>query len=73
MKSNQKLGSCDFEVDTSGDVLEFPWLKIVSAFLIVMVWMAGFMVGAFCIYYLLAHFGRILFFLTDVCEYLAEC
>ena len=71
MKSYQKLGSSYFEVDTPGDVLEFIWLKLMSLLLIVMVWMAGFAVGAFCIYYLLAHFDRVLLFLADVCDWLA--
>jgi hypothetical protein len=68
MKSYQKLGNSYFEVDSARDVLEFIWLKLMTYLVFILVWMAGFMVGAFCIYYLLAHFDRILLFLADVCD-----
>lgn len=72
MKIFPKFGNGYAEVDSVNDITEYISLRIVMAILSVMVWLAGFGLGAFCIYYLLAHFDRILLFLADLCDNLIQ-
>ena len=68
MKIFPKFGNGYAEVDTPSDISEYIGLKIMSLVITCLVWVAGFMVGAFAIYYLLAHFDRILEFLANICD-----
>ena len=68
MKSYHKLNDSYFEVDSAKDVLDFIGLKIITAIICVLAWIAGFAVGAFCIYYLLEHPDRVLLFLADALD-----
>lgn len=72
MKIFPKFGNGFAEVDSLSDIAEFISLKLMSSIITILVWIAGFMVGAFAIYYVLAHGDKILYFLGETLENLGS-
>lgn len=68
MKIFPKFGNGFAEIDSLSDIAEFIGLKLMSTIITILVWMAGFMVGSFIIYFVLAHGDKILYFLGEALE-----
>ena len=65
MKIFTKFGNGYAEIDSLNDVNEFIGLKITALIITILAWIAGFMVGSFIIYFILAHGDKILHFLGE--------
>lgn len=72
MKIFPKFGNGFAEFDLLNDIVEYINLKIIAAIIVILVWMAGFMIGAFAIYYMLTHGGEIFYFIGEALESLAS-
>lgn len=66
MKIFPKFGNGYAEVDTPKDISDYITLKFILIILTALSWVAGFMVGAFGIYYVLAHPDKVLLFLGNL-------
>lgn len=72
MKFFPRLGNGYVEVDSIKDASNYLSIKFMTLIWYCILWIAGFTFGCFCIYYVLEHFDRILYFLADILKKLAE-